>query len=83
MEKIDPQKLNTVFNQLKELVGDQGAFILYVNKGFSAASEDSQIRTYGPPMRLMGLLSVCTGWTQDALMQNLNELVKVRPPEPD
>ncbi len=83
MDKIDPQKLNTIFNQLKELVGPQGAFVLYANKGHGEFGEDTQIRTLGPHTKLLGLLSICTQWTQDSLIKRLEDVAQEKPREPD
>lgn len=80
---IDPQKLNTIYNQLKELVGPQGAFILYANKPDGDSGEDTQIRTLGPPTKLLGMLTIGANLTQETLMQRVGNLAETKPQEPD
>lgn len=80
---VDPQKLNTIYNRLKELVGNQGAFVLYVNQPEGDLGEDTQIRTSGPPTRVLGLLSFCNAFAEDTLMKRLQALLEQKLKEPD
>lgn len=80
---IDPQKLNTIYNQLKELVGHQGAFALFCSSGTDGTDEDTQIRMFGPQTRQIGLLDSCGPFIRENLIQEFNSRIKKLPQEPD
>lgn len=79
---IDSQKLNTIYNQLKELVGPQGAFVLFCAEP-NGEDEDTQVRTLGPHTRVLGLIDLCGPITRDNLIQVFNNRMKKMPKEPD
>jgi hypothetical protein len=80
---IDPQKLNATYNQLKDLVGPQGAFIVFCAQGEGDSDENVEIRAYGPQSRQVGLLNACGSYLQDVLRKQLNDRMQRRPKEPD
>ena len=80
--KISPERLNAIHNMTKDLVGEQGAFILLLSKP-DLEGEDIQLRIYGPDCRLTGLLSIGGKCVDDHLQKKLKELLIQRPAEPD
>jgi hypothetical protein len=80
---IDPQKLNTIFNLLKDLIGEQGAFVLLVSKANGQFGEEAQVRTLGPHTRLMGLMNIYVPMVQQNLMDRLSDILQEKPQEPD
>lgn len=69
---MDKQKLNTIYNSLKELVGEQGAFVLFVaGQNGQGAGEDMQIRCNGPLSRQIGLLSIGGEFLNASVQQKL------------
>jgi hypothetical protein len=80
---IDGQKLNTIYNQLKELVGQQGAFVLILVSPNGDQDEGVQIRTFGPPTRVIGTLDTCVPIARENVIQIFNKRIQRLPPEPD
>jgi hypothetical protein len=80
---IDAQKLNTVYNQLKELVGSQGAFAIFCSKGVGDSDEEIEVRTFGPQTRQIGLLDTCVPVTRENIVRSFNGRLKRKPQEPD
>lgn len=80
---IDSQKLNAIYNQLKELVGDQGVFMLFCSAGGGNEGEDTQIRTFGPQTRQIGVLDTCVPFIREHQMKVFQSRMKQLPQEPD
>lgn len=82
---LDRQKLNTIYNQLKELVGDRGAFAIFVTTPVkdSGSGEDIRIETFGPITTLNGLLGLGTQYLGEALEERMDKIIKPIGPEPD
>lgn len=79
---IDKQKLNAAHNQLKEIVGENGAFILLLAK-MEPSDEDVQIRLKGSDTRLAGLLESCSAYLKEHFRKKFADHVKPMPSEPD
>lgn len=80
--KIARDRLNAIHNALRDLVGEQGAFILFAVKP-DGEGEDVQIRISGPDTRLTGLLKVGSCHTEKYLEKKTDEIMKPLPKEPD
>ena len=80
---IDAQKLNTIYNLLKELVGPQGAFVMLCTSPHGDMDEDTQIRSAGPPTRVIGLMDTCVPIARDNVIQGFNKRIQKLPAEPD
>lgn len=80
---IDKQKFNTIYNQLKELVGDRGAFAIMVVKQTEGASEDMKFETYGPVTTVSGMLGIGGQYLGEAIQSKLDGLLKPTPRQPD
>lgn len=80
---MDPQKLNTIYNAMKELVGPQGAFMFFCSKGSGEADEEIEIRTFGPQTRQIGLLDTCGPVIRDKLLQGFVGRLRRKLNEPD
>ena len=80
---IDSQKFNAIYNQLKELVGDRGAFVLLLAKPTDGAGEDMKFHTCGPITSIIGLLNVGTPYLNETLMKNLESRLGIEPRQPD
>lgn len=79
---IDRAKLNYLFNALKELVGEQGAFVLILSAPDDRSGEDFQIRMHGPTSRRLGALSLGGQFINDKLREEFNGAV-TKVSEPD
>lgn len=80
---MDKQKLNAIYNSLKDLVGEQGAFLLFAaGQNGQGAGEDMQIRAYGPLSRQIGLLSIGGEMVNAHVEQKLERNIE-RTSEPD
>ena len=79
---IDRQRLNFVHNDLKNLAGDRGGFILFIVGG-EGAEEDIQIRFVGGDLKLLGLLASCSEYTRAQLLSRFGDRMKRLPAEPD
>ena len=80
--KIDGEQLNYINNKLKTLVGEQGGFILMAVKP-DGEVEDFQIRTFGPDIRLVGLLTVSAEYLEKFLKKKFDGRIQQLPAEPD
>ena len=80
---MDKQKLNTIYNQLKELVGEQGAFVFFAVGGDGKAGEDIQVRGYGPITGQHGLLGVGGQLYQEHMSDKISKMSQILPNEPD
>lgn len=80
---MDKQKLNTVYNLLKELVGHQGAFIVFAVDANGQGGEDIQVRSWGPLSRQQGLMSLGGSMHQGLMQQRVGEVMEIPPNEPD
>lgn len=80
---IDKQKFNVIYNQLKELVGDRGAFAIMVTKSTEGCGEDMKFETFGPVTTLSGMLSIGAQYLSEAINQRLDGLIKPGAHQPD
>jgi hypothetical protein len=80
--KINSVTLNGIHNALKELVTEQGAFVILLAKP-DLEGEDVQFRIYGPDTRLNGLLLVGHRYLEDHLQRKMDALLAPKPAEPD
>jgi hypothetical protein len=80
---IDKVKFNAIYNQLKELVGDRGAFAIMVTRQGDGLSEDMKFETHGPLTTLNGMLAIGTQYLSEAMQQRLDGLMKPGPRQPD
>lgn len=80
--QIDAETLNYIHNKLRALVGEQGAFILFLVKP-NGEGEDLKIRFAGPNSRVMGLLSACSAFTAEHMKEKFGKIVSQEPTEPD
>jgi hypothetical protein len=80
---MDKQNLNTVYNQLKELVGKNGTFVLFCASPVDAEREDVQVRTYGPTTHQIGLLDTCGALYRETLGQGFKASMRPAKREPD
>lgn len=80
---MDKQKLNAIYNQLKELVGEQGAFIFFAVDANGKAGEDIQVRSWGPITRQQGLLGIGGQLYQDHMSDKIAAVTQILPKEPD
>ena len=79
---FDAQKMNTIYNLLKEMVGPQGAFVLYCAEE-NGEAEETQIRTFGPETRQLGLIDFYVPIHRDTMNANFRARLKKLPQEPD
>ena len=81
---IDQQKLNSIFSQLKELVGPgaHGAFVLFVCKD-NDEGEDFQVRGFGARSRQIGLTAVGTQYHNELQMAEMDKTMRQSGPESD
>lgn len=80
---IDKQKFNTIYNQLKEMVGENGAFSIMVVTPTQGTGEDMKFETYGAITKLSGMLGIGNLYLQEAMQAKLDALLKPAPRQPD
>lgn len=80
---IDKQKFNAVYNQLKEMVGDHGAFIIMATTPTEGCGEDMKFETFGSITTLNGLMGIGNLYLQGAMKQKLDTVLRPAPRQPD
>lgn len=80
---IDKQKFNTIYNQLKELVENRGAFVIMVTKATEGQGEDMKFEAFGPLATINGLLMIGDQYLQEAMGQKIAALLKPSTRQPD
>jgi hypothetical protein len=80
--KINAERLNIAHNMIKEMVGEQGAFILFAVKP-DGEGEDLQIRIFGPNSRVLGLLEASSPYIEKHMREKISSEIRPLPAEPD
>lgn len=79
---IDRQRLNFAHNDLKNLAGERGAFILFIATG-EGEGHDVQMRFVGPDLKVLGLLESCGRFVRERMNKQFDERITKLPTEPD
>lgn len=80
---LDKQKFNTIYNQLKELVGEHGAFAIMVTTSTQGSGEDMKFETFGAITKVNGLLGIGNLYLQEAIQGRLDGILRPAPRQPD
>lgn len=80
---IDPLKINSIYHQLREMVGEQGSFVLLAVKPEGDYGETTEMRTSGPPLRTLALIDAGIPITRELVKKRFLKTIKEKPAEPD
>jgi hypothetical protein len=80
MDKMEKIEFNKAYNILKGIVGESGAFILFMNVD---KTEEVNFHTHGPIVRVQGLLDLGMHYTAENLLDKMDKTLKRLPREPD
>lgn len=80
---IDNQKFNLIYNQLKEIVENRGAFVIMVTKTTEGQGEDMKFEAFGPLATISGLLVIGDQYIQEAMRQKIAALLRPSARQPD
>ena len=79
---MDRVLFNEAYNRLKQVIGKNGAFILFIDTG--GLDENAvAFHTMGTMTRVQGLLMLGTQHTDGIIKERAKQLFQKLPPEPD
>lgn len=79
---IDARKYNEVFNKLKELAGERGGFVLFLNY-IGDGHEDMKFETHGSITTVTGLLHIGSQAIGERIEEKVAGILTPAPRQPD